>query len=416
MKGAIIKTVLVAVMMWTCFLIQGCDIQPVPNLNSKGSALTPPMGWNSWNAFGKNIDETLLRQVADAMTANGMRDAGYRYINIDDGWALPERVKGHLQPDPKKFPTGFKPMTDYLHSKGFKFGIYADRGTRTCVAGSPGSYDHEIVDAADFAAWGVDYLKYDNCHPAFFASQEGDYRRMRDALASTGRPIVFSICAWQFKDWMPELGQLWRTTDDITDDWGNILRNIDQNERYARWAGPGHWNDPDMLVVGCYNIPDLQHGPGDRSELVGNRGLTDVEFRAHFSMWAIMAAPLLAGNDVTNMTSSIRDILLNREVISVDQDTLGQQGRLVWTDSKGGEIYSKKLSGKGQWAIALFNRTDNGRSITANWKDIGIPAGSAQVRDLWKHSDLGFFKGSFKAYVNSHEVVLLMLTALSAAK
>jgi alpha-galactosidase len=370
------------------------------------------MGWNSWNTFMGGVSDSLLRQVADAIVTNGMRNAGYQYVNIDDGWALPQRVKGHLQPNPEKFPEGLKPVTNYLHARGLKFGIYADRGKSTCVSHSPGSYGHEITDAADFAAWGVDYVKYDNCNPAVFSTQEGDYRRMRNALLATGRPIVFSICAWNFKNWMPDMGNLWRTTDDIRDDWNTITNIIDQNEKSSQYAGPGRWNDPDMLVVGCSNIPDLQHHPEDgMSELVGSNGLTDIENRAHFSMWAMMAAPLIAGNDVRNMPEKIKEILLNKEVIAVDQDPMGSQCVKVWDDGKGSYVYSKTLEGVNTKAIALFNRSNSDQNITAKWVDLGIPTGNATVRDLWNHTDLGTFANSFKAFVPSHAVVLLKIVS-----
>lgn len=372
------------------------------------------MGWNSWNTFKDGVSDALLRQVADAMVTNGMRDAGYQYINLDDGWALPNRVNGHLQPDPARFPNGFKSLSDYLHAQGFKFGIYEDRGTLTCVGHCPGSYGHEMIDAADFASWGVDYLKYDNCHPAGLSSQEGDYRRMRDALAAAGRPIVFSLCAWEFKRWMPRTGHLWRTTADITDNWGRILDIIDTNERSAYYASPGKWNDPDMLVVGCENVADIQHGRvlGDMPELAGHRTLTDTESRSHFSMWAMMAAPLIAGNDVRKMPKKTSLILTNGEVIAVDQDPLGRQGVEVWKNGNGLYVYSKVLQGANTRAVALFNRTDKDETITAKWSDIGIPKGSATVRELWKHSDIGNFNDSYTGYVYSHEVVLLKISSV----
>ena len=371
------------------------------------------MGWNSWNAFRTGVSDSLLRQVADAMVTNGMKTAGYQYINADDGWALPDRKNGHLQPDPQKFPNGLKPLTDYLHSRGFKFGIYADRGTQTCVQHSPGSYGHESTDAADFAAWGVDYLKYDNCNPAFFSNQKTDYQRMRNAIDETGRPMVFGICAWEFKDWMPTLGNLWRTTGDVTDNWDTIVEDIDQNEKSARYAGPGHWNDPDMLVVGCYNIPDYQHDPNGKSDLVGNRGLTATEFRSQFSMWAMMAAPLIASNDVRNMPENIREILTNKEVIAIDQDLLGRQCVEVWKNDGGLRVYSKELVGTESRGVALMNRTNHNETVTAKWSDIGIPSGPANVRDLWKHEDMGAFTDSYQANVPSHGVILLKVVHTS---
>jgi alpha-galactosidase len=390
----------------------GCENKPVPIFTPNGLAQTPPMGWNSWNAFQTGVSDTLLRQVADAMVTNGMRDAGYQYVNIDDGWALPKRVNGHIQPDPEKFPNGFKPVSDYLHARGLKFGIYSDRGTLTCVRKCPGSYGHETTDANDFAAWGVDYLKYDNCNPAFFSNQKNDYQRMRAALAATGRPIVFSICAWEFRDWMPGMGNLWRTTGDITDNWDRIVSIIDLNQKWARHAGPGKWNDPDMLVVGCYGIPDLQHNQvlDGKSDLVGTQGLTEEEFRSHFSLWAMMAAPLIVGNDVRNMPKNIREILLNREVIAIDQDPLGRQCVEVRRDGNGTSVYSKELKGINARAVALFNRSKTSEKITVRWTDIGIPAGEARVRDLWKHKDIGIITDGYEDYVLPHGVVLLKIS------
>jgi alpha-galactosidase len=372
------------------------------------------MGWNSWNTFKDGVSDALLRQVADAMVINGMRDAGYRYINMDDGWALPQRLNGHLQPNPSKFPNGLKTLSDYLHARGFKFGIYADRGTRTCVGLCPGSYGHETTDAQDFADWGVDYVKYDNCNPALLSTQEGDYRRMRDALKATGRPIVFSLCAWEFKGWMPEMGQLWRTTGDITDNWNRILDILDTNEKTAALAGPGKWNDPDMMVVGCGDVADLQHGRvfSDMPELAGHPGLTEIESRSHFTLWAMMAAPLLAGNDVIHMPEWVREILVNPEVIAVDQDPAGHQGVKVWANGKGLEVYSKTLHGDNTRAVALFNRTDLDENITVRWSDLGLPAGQASVRDLWKHTGLGTFTDRFTGFVPPHEVVLLKVVSV----
>ena len=360
------------------------------------------------------VSDSLLRQMADAMVTNGMRDAGYCYVNIDDGWALSKRVNGHLQPDPSKFPNGFKPVTDYLHARGLKFGIYADRGTKTCVKKNPGSYKYETTDADDFAAWGVDYLKYDNCNSAYFSTQEGDYRRMSEALAATGRPMVFSICAWKFKKWMPQLGNLWRTTDDIQDNWDNIMGIVDTNEKLAAYAGPGKWNDPDMLVVGCNGTVDVQNGKSfDMPEMADKRGMTDVEYQTHFSLWSIMAAPLIAGNDLRNMPKPIKEILLNKEVIAVDQDALGRQGIEVWDDGKGLSVYSKEMKETNCKAVVLLNRTQKNERITAKWKDIGIPAGLAAVRDLWRHSNMGDFVDGYSVDVAPHGVVFLKIVSHS---
>jgi len=377
-------------------------------------ALTPPMGWNSWNTFTGGVNDALIRQVADAMVASGMKKAGYQYVIIDDGWSLPNRLNGHLQPNPKTFPNGIKALADYIHAKGLKFGIYACRGRKTCQKTGVGSYGYETIDAEDFAEWGVDYLKYDNCNPGFLANQEQDYQHMQTALADSGRPIVFSICAWEFKLWMPTIGNLWRTSGDITNNWDAMLGISDVNEKSASEAGPGRWNDPDALVVGCGDIRDTQHGIAfdGASELVGAQEMTVDEWRSHFSLWAIMAAPLIASNDVRSMSSMVRQILLNPEVIAVDQDVLGRQGIKVWDSGTGLNIYSKMLNSGHDWAVLLLNRSAVGAVITAPWKDIGVPVGLATVRDLWAHANRGTFSDSYQDYVPSHGVVMLKISKL----
>jgi alpha-galactosidase len=355
-----------------------------------GVARTPPMGWNSWNKFGCGINDALVRATADAMVSSGMQAAGYQYVNIDDCWPMTTRdASGNLQADPVKFPSGIKSVADYVHSKGLKFGVYGDRGTSTC-ANFPGSYQHEVQDANTFAAWGVDYLKYDNC--ATVGDMQTDLANMRNALAATGRPIVFSISTW----WMslptfPDLGNMWRTTSDITDSFSSVMGNIDTNNNTAQYAGPGHWNDPDMLEV-------------------GNGGMTDAEYRAHFGMWAMAAAPLIAGNDLRSMTQATKDILTAPEVIAVDQDALGIQGIKVTDNGAGLQVWSKTLSGSNTRAVALLNRSGATASMTVNWSAIGL-SGSATVRDLWARTDLGSFSGSYTASVPSHAIVLVKIVA-----
>jgi alpha-galactosidase len=279
------------------------------------------MGWNSWNKFAcDGINEKVVRASADAIAANGMKDAGYEYVVIDDCWQTGRDAAGNIVADAVKFPSGIKALADYVHSKGLKFGIYTDSGTKTC-AGRPGSMGHEYQDAQQYANWGVDYLKEDWCSTLPGQSSESSYTLMRNALAATGRPIVFSICEWgSTKPWLwaGPIGNMWRATSDIQDcwsckkDWGGngFLQIIDQMDPIYSYAGPGHWNDADMLEV-------------------GNGGMTKEEYRSHFSLWAIFSAPLLAGNDLEHMTADTREILLNKEVIAVDQDTMGLQGRRV---------------------------------------------------------------------------------------
>ncbi|MCL6592319.1 MAG: carbohydrate-binding protein, partial [Firmicutes bacterium] len=369
-----------------------------------GLAKTPPMGWNSWNCFHENINETQIKQIADAMVSSGMRDAGYIYLNLDDNWmANPARdASGNLRADPSRFPSGMKALGDYIHSKGLKFGIYGDRGTMTC-AGVPqsGSYGNEQRDANTFASWGVDYLKYDNCNAV--GNMQTDYTNMKNALASCGRPIVFSICAWQFQSWMPATGNLWRVSEDIIDTWDNgsswgkgIIECIDANRDLASYAKPGAWNDPDMLEI-------------------GNGGCTTEEYRTQMSMWSIMAAPLIAGNDIRNMSQATRDILLNSEVIAVDQDPAGIQGTRI-SASGGLEVWCKPLgmANGTTKAVALLNRNGSAANITVNFASIGL-SGTVTVRDLWAKADRGSFSGSYTMSVPAHGTGMLKLTSGSSA-
>ena len=374
------------------------DAQPShaePPRTMNGLALTPPMGWNSWNKFNCNIDESLIHKMADAMVASGMKDAGYQYIVIDDCWHGVRDADGFIQPDPKRFPSGMKAVADYVHSKGLKFGIYSDAGRKTC-GGRPGSQGYEYQDALQYARWGVDYLKYDWCNTGTRNAQEA-YTLMADALRATGRDIVFSLCEWGNQQpwlWGKTVGNLWRTTGDIYDKWEGkhtyslgVMNIVDINEPLWPYAGPGHWNDPDMLEV-------------------GNGGMTDTEYRSHFSLWAIMAAPLIAGNDLSNMDEATKRILLNREVIAINQDPLGVQGRRV---SKQGdkEVWVKPLSGGGR-AVLLLNRGTQPLQIAVDWAQLDYPAGlQAEVRDLWQHKQLAPQRGRYAAEVPGHGVFVV---------
>jgi alpha-galactosidase len=366
---------------------------------SNGLALTPPMGWNSWNKFACDNNEKTVREIADAMVASGMRDAGYQYVVIDDCWQVDRDAKGNIIADARAFPSGIQALADYIHSKGLKFGIYSDAGTKTC-AGRPGSWGYEFQDARQYAEWGVDYLKYDWCNNGGQNSAAA-YSRMRDALAASGRPIVFSICEWgSTKPWLwaKDIGNLWRTTDDIQDfwegkkEWGGlgVVQIIDLQNGLEAFSGPGHWNDPDMLEV-------------------GNGGMSDVEYRSHFSFWCLLAAPLMAGNDLRTMSVETRDILTNREVIAVDQDPLGKQGSRVRRDGDL-EVWSRPLA-DGSRAVILFNRGTKPAEIAVTWPEIGYTAGlSARVRDLWQHKDMGTFRGGYKAVAPGHSVVMVRIT------
>jgi alpha-galactosidase len=374
-----------------------------PNTTSSNNlALTPPMGWNSWNKFACNVSEEMIRSMADAMVKSGMKDAGYEYVNIDDCWQVSRDASGNIVADAQRFPHGMKAVGDYIHSLGLKFGVYSDAGSKTC-AGRPGGLGHEYQDALQYAAWGVDYLKYDWCN-ATTQDAKASYANIRAALDASGRAIVLSICEWgTAKPWLwgKEVGgNLWRTTGDISDTWAGqakwpdgsccsngMLAIVDQQAGLQSYAGPGHWNDPDMLEV-------------------GNGGMSDVEYRSHFSLWAILAAPLIAGNDLRDMRAEIHDILTNKEVIEVDQDPLGREGERVWKSSDL-EVWAKQLR-DGSRAVILLNRGSVEQEITASWEYLGYPGHvSATVRDLWQHKDLGKFTGKFSAPVASHAVVMV---------
>ncbi len=393
------KTITSLLAVLFCVALSFTQKQPIP---SAGLALAPPMGWNSWNKFGCNVSDEMIRGMADAMVKSGMKDAGYQYVVIDDCWQVERDKDGNIVPDAKRFPGGIKPLADYVHSLGLKFGIYSDAGSKTC-AGRPGGLGHEYQDALKYAAWGVDYLKYDWCHTTT-QDARASYANIRQALDTAGRPIVLSICEWGSHQpwlWSAEVGgNLWRTTGDISDKWQSkkkwpdgsccelgVVDIVDLQVGLYSFAGPGHWNDPDMLEV-------------------GNGGMTDTEYRSHFSLWAILAAPLIAGNDLRDMKPAIQEILTNQEVIAVNQDALGREGRPVHKDGDL-EVWAKQLK-DGNRAVLLFNRGTSEQNVTVAWEDIGYPDHlSAAVRDLWQKKDLGKFTGKFSAPVASHGVVMV---------
>lgn len=322
-------------------------------------AQTPPMGWNSWNKFGCDINEKVIREIADAMVSTGLKDAGYEYVVIDDCWHGERDSLGFIQSNPERFPSGIKALADYVHSKGLKFGIYSDAGRKTC-AGRPGSSGHEFQDALQYARWGVDYLKYDWCNTENL-NPVGAYTLMRDALYAAGRPILFSLCEWGTNkpwEWAKDVGHIWRTTGDIgncfegIEDRGGwhalcVLSILDMQEGLRKYAGPGHWNDPDMLEVG--------------------NGMTTNEDRAHFSMWAMICAPLILGNDIRNMSPETKAILENKEVIAVNQDKLGVEA-LKYAANDGIETWFKPLE-NGDWAVCFLNRTQEDKTIDIRWTD-----------------------------------------------
>ncbi len=367
----------------------------------EGLAPTPPMGWNSWNTFEVKIDEKLIRETADALVTSGMQAAGYTYVVIDDGWEAMERdAQGNLVPDPARFPSGMKALGDYLHSRGFKFGIHNCAGVKTC-SGFPGGRGHEFQDARTYASWGVDYLKYDWCEHGT-ANAEETYRTMGRALVAAGRPVVFSLCEWgNNKPWLwgKPIGHLWRTTGDVTDcydcqgvyatGWKVILDSQVDLEKYA---GPDHWNDPDMLEV-------------------GNAGLSLAESRAQFSLWSMLAAPLMAGNDVRRMSPEVREILTNPEVIALDQDPLGKQGYRYMTHP-GKEIWVKELA-NGEWAVCFLASGDNRLDLRIDWAHFPFLRGLHQIRDLWAKRSLGTTDKPLVSRITSHDVLLLKLSPAS---
>jgi len=372
--------------------LAACARTPSPAVSpARGLAPAPPMGWNSWNRFGCHIDEQLIRETADAMVRSGMRDAGYRYVNIDDCWMAHERdAKGELQADPVRFPHGIAALARYVHARGLKLGIYSSAGTYTCQR-YPASLDHEAVDARTFARWGVDYLKYDNCYNEKRPARER-YEAMARSLRATGRPIVFSICEWGSNQpwlWAPEVGgNLWRTTGDISDTWQSVMKILDQQAALAPYSRPNAWNDPDMLEV-------------------GNGGMSDVEYRAHFSLWALLNAPLIAGNDLRTMADSTRAILENREVIAVDQDWGGSQGTLLRRDGDA-EVWEKPLA-DGSRAVVLLDRGPAPVRIAVAPADLGLPAAPAyRARDLWAHRD-ATVSDTLAAEVPSHGVAMFIV-------
>lgn len=375
--------------------------------------LTPPMGWNSWNKFACNVDENLIKEMADAMVSSGMKAAGYTYINIDDCWHGERDSLGFIHPDPKRFPSGMKSLADYIHSKGLKLGIYSDAGSLTC-GGRPASRGYEFQDALTYAQWGIDYLKYDWCNTESL-SAEGAYKTMTAALKKAGRPIVLSICEWGDNKpwlWAENVGHLWRTTGDIyncfdcIEDHGTwksfgTMVIIDKQEGLRKYAGPGHWNDPDMLEI-------------------GNGVLTLGEDRAHFSMWAMIAAPLIAGNDLRSMNQETKEILTNKEVISVNQDKLGIQA-LKYKDDGDFEIWFKPLE-NGDWAVAFLNRAKQDFSIDFDWKNntftdeevsnLTFDANKTtfKIKNLWTNKELGNTQKKLKFTVPAHDVLMLKLS------
>jgi len=374
-------------------------------------ALTPQMGWNSWNKFQGSVSEQLIRETADAMATNGMKEAGYQYVNIDDLWQAQQRdARGNILADPTRFPSGIKALADYVHSKGLKLGIYSDAGAHTC-GGRPGSRDHETQDAQAYASWGVDYLKYDWCDVGDLKAPAA-YKKMSDALRATGRPILFSLCEWGNSKpwtWAKDVGQSWRTTGDIYasfdqvkihpgyKDYG-VLPILDMQAGLRKYAGPGHWNDPDMLEVG--------------------NGMSENEDRAHFTLWCFLDAPLISGNDLRHMNPETLKILTDKDVIALNQDPLGIEA-LKYSAQDGVEVWFKPLA-QGAWAMCVLNRNKEPRQITFDWRNEKVKdeiskrktkfdTTTYRVRDLWKKQDLGTTETPLSAEVPGHDVLAIRL-------
>ncbi len=371
------------------------------SLAQTAPAATPPMGWNSWNHFAGHVTDADVRSAADQLVSTGMRNAGYVYVNLDDTWQGKRDAQGILHPN-DRFPD-MKALADYVHSRGLKFGLYSSPGAKTCD-GYEGSLGHEQQDAQTYAGWGVDFLKYDLCsfqdqmrqakeqHPddprLEFRMMQAAFKKMGDALKATGRPIVYSLCQYGIDDpWKFGPGvqsEMWRTTDDISDSYARMMEIAYAQVGLAKFAGPGHWNDPDMLEV-------------------GNGGMKPSEYRVHMSLWALLAAPLLAGNDLSKMTSDDKAILMNRDVIAIDQDALGKQAERVWQQGDF-SLWRKPLTG-GRYAVGLVNNSWSERDIPLNLAEIGFPSG-ANVYDVWAGKDLGRWTGPQSLTMPGHTVQL----------
>jgi len=392
------------ILLGTAFLLLSTQFKCVQSLKEDGLAVTPVMGWNSWNTFGTYIDEELIKTTADLLLELGLADVGYTTLSLDDGWSSNRTKDGLLIGSISKFPSGMKAIGDYIHSKGLKFGIYSDAGPLTC-AGWPGSRGYEEIDAQTFASFGVDYLKYDNC----FAPEEDwiidRYTAMSRALKKTDRPIVYSLCDWGVLDpwlgWAKNISHSWRTTQDIAPNWNSILANLDSSIGLAQFAGPGGWNDADMLEIG-----------------VGN-SLTHNQERAHFALWSLLKSPLLIGADLRIITPDSLNILKAKEIIAMNQDALGVAGELVWKQGPK-EIYAAPLAG-GSRGLVFLNRHCGGTNqyptvnMTVHWSEIGLPDGmEAWVRDLWRQIDLPrTYNSSFTASVELHDGAAFKVTPVS---
>lgn len=419
MKNILIKTLITGLIGFTtCTKVLAQNEAPV-KIEKKATvnkvtnlAPTPPMGWNSWNTFQANIDEKLLREMVDIYISSGMRDAGYKYFVLDDGWMAMDRdLNGSLIADPKKFPGGMKAFADYVHSKGLKFGIYNCAGDKTC-GGYPGTRGHEYEDARLYASWGVDFLKYDWCNTDSLNAREA-YITMARALQATGRPILFSLCEWGNHQpwlWADGIGEMYRATGDITANFdkdkhmgtwtaSSVMTILDKMPAIRRYNGPNHWNDPDMLEVG--------------------NGMSFAEDKAHFSLWCMLAAPLMAGNDLRKMSPQTQSVLTNKEAIAINQDALGISAWRYFAFD-GLEIWVKPLSNN-NWAVCFLNRSNHPQNINYVWAEhalqdaqtkmgVDFAKTTYKLRNVWAKKDAGTTNTAFKQVIPAHDVVMFMLT------
>jgi alpha-galactosidase len=400
MKSLCFSLIIIAFLFFT-----GCNsrIDKQQSEETLGLALTPPMGWNTYNSFGVDINSQMIMDAADAMVASGMAEAGYEYIVIDDGWQIDRDENGRIVVDSIRFPEGMKFLGDYIHSRGLKFGIYTDLGTMTC-ASLPGSYGYEEIDAQTYAEWGVDFIKADWCFSDGLDTRT-QYKIMSDAIKATGRPMVFSICEWGTTspwEWGKGVGHMWRTTNDIQDCydcirwWGGLgwIHILEVTGELASFAGPGYWNDPDMLMV-------------------GNNGLTVSESVAHFAMWCMLAAPLMAGNDLSKMNDTIRAILTAPELIAINQDPLGIQGSRIRNDD-GLQVWQKPLR-DGSVAVSLLNTTESDALMHVTLEEIGFRKGrKSKVRDAWKREDLPDITDRYQVEVEARGIVVVIIKGENA--
>ncbi|HZK34375.1 MAG TPA: glycoside hydrolase family 27 protein [Bacillota bacterium] len=366
-------------------------------------AKTPPMGWNTWNTFGWDINESLVKEAADAFIETGLKSAGYEYIVIDDCWSKKERDKDNkLVADEAKFPSGMNELSEYIHNKGLKFGIYSCAGVQTC-AGYPGSFEHEFIDAKTFASWGVDFLKYDYCYKPDGVPGHLLYKRMSMALKNSGRNILFSACNWgddEVEKWIRASGaHMWRSTGDIQDNWVSIKDIALSQIGKECYSGPYCFNDVDMLVVGMYGEGNVALG-----------GCSDEEYKTHFSLWCLMNSPLMIGCDIRNMSQSTQNILTNKEIIDINQDVEGRQAYTIrhWNDLDM-LIYIKPLN-DGSYAFGFFNMSDDEREAALHFWDAGLPSSTGygfSLRDVWTHEDIGIYKEGYKANLKAHACQVL---------